>query len=64
MKLMVTTNQKPMMDIQKIKRKESKHVTLKQAIKLQENKRRRKRQRTTQTTRKQQNGNKYIPTNN
>ena len=63
MKLMVTTNQKPMMDIQKIKRKESKHVTLKQAIKLQENKRR-KRQRTTQTARKQQNGDKYIPTNN
>lgn len=55
MNLMVTTNQKPMKNTQKIKRKEPKQNTKKiQATKRKKTKRRRKEQRgTTKTPKKQ-----------
>ena len=49
--LMVTTNQKPVIDMQKIKRKESKYITKEgQQIMRQESKRRKEQERTTKTT--------------
>ena len=51
---MITTNQNPTMDTQKIKRKESKHnVKGTHQANREENKRRQEERRTTKTTRKQ-----------
>jgi len=63
--LTVTTKQKPIVDTQKIMRRESKYTTIRNhQITKEESKRRKEQRITTKTTRKQQNGNKYTLINN
>ena len=64
MNVMVTTNQKPILNTQNIQKMEPKQITKESHQCRQEESKRREEQRTTKTTRKQETGNKYIPTHN
>ena len=61
---MVSTNQKPIIDIHTTKRETNANVTLKIIIESQGKRAKREQKRTTQPENNKQNGNTYIPINN